>query len=69
MHGGVGIATGYKLDDLCLIPSMVRFFLPSVQNSSVVHPASYPMGTEGFFPKHKMADNGYILPLPHVYMV
>jgi hypothetical protein len=51
----VGIALGYGLDDR---GSRVRFpeeagnfsLHHRVQNGSGAHPASYPMGTRGFFP-------------------
>jgi hypothetical protein len=54
-----GIALGYGLD---YRGSRVRFpvgagnfSLHRVQNGSGVHPASYPMGTRGFFPGGKAA--------------
>jgi hypothetical protein len=51
----VGLALGYELEDRV---SRVRFPAGSgnfslhyrVQNGSGVHPASYPMGTNGSFP-------------------
>jgi hypothetical protein len=51
----VGIVLGYGLDDQ---GSRVRFLAGAgnfslhhhVQNGSGAHPASYPMGTRGFFP-------------------
>jgi hypothetical protein len=56
----VGTALGYGLDDR---GSRVRFPAGAgnfslhhrVQNSSWVHPASYPMGTRGFFPAGRAA--------------
>jgi hypothetical protein len=56
----VGIALGYGLDDR---GSRVRFpagtgnfsLHQRVQNGSWAHPASYPMGTRGFFPGGKAA--------------
>jgi hypothetical protein len=56
----VGIALGYGLDDR---GSRVRFpagagnlsLFHRVQNSSGAHPASYPMGTRGSFPRGKAA--------------
>jgi hypothetical protein len=53
----VGIATGYGLDDKGVA---VRFLavqdfspLHVVQTGSGAHPASYPMGTGGYFPRVK----------------
>jgi hypothetical protein len=46
---GVGIATGYGLDDRGVgvrVPDVV-------QTGSEAHPASYPMGTGGSFPEGK----------------
>jgi hypothetical protein len=56
----LGIALGYGLDDR---GSVVRFPAGAgnfslhhrVQNGSVAHPASYPMGTRGSFPGDKAA--------------
>jgi hypothetical protein len=56
----VGIALSYGLDDW---GSRVRFPAAAgnfslnhrVQNGSGAHPASYPMGTRGFFPGAKAA--------------
>jgi hypothetical protein len=56
----VGIALGYGLDDR---GSRVRFpagvgnfsLHHRVQNGSGAHPASYPMGTRGSFPRDKAA--------------
>jgi len=56
----LGIALGYGLDDR---GSRVRFPEESgsfslhhrVQNGTVAHPASYPMGTRGSFPGAKAA--------------
>jgi hypothetical protein len=56
----VGIALGYGLDDR---GSRVRFPVGArnfslyhrVQNGSVAHPASYPVGTRGSFPGSKAA--------------
>jgi hypothetical protein len=56
----VGIALGYGLDDR---GSRARFPAGAgnfslhhrVQNGSVAHPASYPMGTRGSFPGSKVA--------------
>jgi hypothetical protein len=57
----VGIATGYRLDDRMI---GVRFtagagnfsLLRRVQTGSGAHPASYPMGTWGYFPEGKAAE-------------
>jgi hypothetical protein len=48
----VGRATGYELDDRGV---GVREFsqLHFVQTGSQAHPASYPMGTGGSFPRSK----------------
>jgi hypothetical protein len=59
-EGSVGIALGYGLDDG---GSRVRFpagagnsFLHHrFQNGCEAHPASYPMGTRGYFPGGKEA--------------
>jgi hypothetical protein len=53
----VGIALGYGLDDR---GSRVRFPTGAGnfslhQNASGAHPASYPMGTRGSFPRSKAA--------------
>jgi hypothetical protein len=56
----VGIALGYGLDDRDF---RVRFLAGAgnfslhhrVQNGSVAHPASYPMGTKGSFLRGKAA--------------
>jgi hypothetical protein len=56
----VGIALGYGLDDR---GSRARFpardgnfsLHHCVQNGSGAHPASYPMGTRGYFPAGKAA--------------
>jgi hypothetical protein len=56
----VGIALGYGLDDW---GSRVRFLVGTgnfslhhcVQNGSGAHPASYTVGTRGFFPGGKAA--------------
>jgi hypothetical protein len=56
----VGIALGYRLDGR---GSRFRFMAGAgnfslhhrVQNGSEAHPASYPMGTRGFFPGGKAA--------------
>jgi hypothetical protein len=58
----VGIALGYGLNDR---GSRVRYPAGAgnfclhhrVQNGSGAHPASYPMGTRGSFPRGKAADN------------
>jgi hypothetical protein len=60
--GSVGIALGYGLDDR---GSRVRFPAGAgnfslhyrVQNDSGAHPASYPMGSRGFFPGRKVAGS------------
>jgi hypothetical protein len=60
LYSSVGIALGYGLDDR---GSRVRFPAGAgnfslhyrIQSGSGVHPASYPMGTEGFFPGGKAA--------------
>jgi hypothetical protein len=56
----VGIALGYELDDRCSrvrLPARVGDFSlhHRAQNSSKAYPASYPMGTRGFFPVGKAA--------------
>jgi hypothetical protein len=59
-ESSVGIALGYGLDDR---GSRVQFPAGAgnfslhhcVQNGSGYHPASYPMGTRGFFPWGKAA--------------
>jgi hypothetical protein len=56
----VGIATGYGLDDrgsrVRLPAGAGNFSLRHrIQNGSGAHPASYPMGTRGFFPGSKAA--------------
>jgi hypothetical protein len=55
----VGIATDYGLDDRefgVRVPVGSEFyFLHMVQTGSGVHPASYPIGTGGFFPGGKAA--------------
>jgi hypothetical protein len=46
-----GIVTGYGMDGPGSIPGSAGFsLLHSVQTDSGVHPASFPMRTEGFFP-------------------
>jgi hypothetical protein len=61
-YGVVSIATGYGLDN-----RGIKFesqygqefsFLHIVQTGSGVHPASYPMGTGGSFPRGKAAGAG-----------
>jgi hypothetical protein len=60
LDSSVGIALGYGLDDR---GSRVRFPARAgnfslhhrVQNGTGAHPASYPMGTRGSFPKGKVA--------------
>jgi hypothetical protein len=60
LDSSVGIALSYGLDDR---GSRVRFpagagnfsLYHRVQNGSEVHPASYPMGTRGTFPRGKAA--------------
>jgi hypothetical protein len=54
----VGIVLGYGLDTqgsrVQLLAGAGNFSLHHhVQNGSGAHPASYPMGTRGFFPGHK----------------
>jgi hypothetical protein len=46
---------GYRLDKYGLIPSRKKRFplLHSIQKSSEVHPAFYPMGSRGYFPRVK----------------
>jgi hypothetical protein len=56
----VGIALGYGLDDRgCRVrfPAGAGNFSlhHRVQNGSEAHPASYPMGTRGYFPEGKAA--------------
>jgi hypothetical protein len=56
---GVGIATGYGLDDRGFGVeswySQEYSILNIVQTGSVVHPTSYPMGTGASFPGGKVA--------------
>jgi hypothetical protein len=58
-HSAVGWATGYGLDDKgSEFESRWKqdlSFLHVVQTGSGAHPASYPMGTGGFFPGGKAA--------------
>jgi hypothetical protein len=59
----VGIALGYELDDRgsrAQFPAGAgNFFLHHrVQNGSWAHPASYPMGTMGSFPRLKLPGRG-----------
>jgi hypothetical protein len=50
----VGIATGYGLDGRGSIPGKGQeIILRSFQTGFGTHPASYPMGTEGLFPRGK----------------
>jgi hypothetical protein len=51
----VGISTDYGLDGRGSILSMSKdcSLFHSVQSCSGAHPASYPMGTEGSFPRVK----------------
>jgi hypothetical protein len=55
----VGVVTGYGLDGRGVgvrVPVGVRFSpLHVVQTGSGAHPASYPMGTGGSFPRGKAA--------------
>jgi hypothetical protein len=51
----ISIVTGYVQDGRGLILGMDISFLHSVGTGSGVHPASYPMGTGGFFPESKAA--------------
>jgi hypothetical protein len=56
----VGIALGYGLDDrgsrVRFPPGAGNFSLHHrIQNGSGAHPASYPMGTRGYFPGGKAA--------------
>jgi hypothetical protein len=59
-YRSVCIALGYRLDDR---GSRVRFLARAgnfslhhcVQNGSGAHPASYPKGTRGYFPRGKAA--------------
>jgi hypothetical protein len=55
----VGIATGYGLDDWgrSSSPGRVKNFL-HVQTGSGAHPASYPMGTGGSFPRGVKRQKG-----------
>jgi hypothetical protein len=47
----VGIATKYELDGQGSIPGTARFsLLHHIQTSFGAHPASYPIGTEGYLP-------------------
>jgi hypothetical protein len=56
---GTAIAqTGYRLDKWTIrgrLPIRERFFYQSAQTGSEVHPASYSMGTTGFFSGSKAA--------------
>jgi hypothetical protein len=53
--GSVGIVTGYGLYDWGVIPSRERDFslFHSFRTGSPSHPASYPIGTGGSFPRIK----------------
>jgi hypothetical protein len=55
----VGIATGYGLEDRefkALVPIRSGiFFTHVVQTGSGAHPAFYPMGARGSFPRNKSA--------------
>jgi hypothetical protein len=53
----VGIETGYRLDSWSSIPGRSKRFFSfhNIQTSSGVHPASYPMGTDGYLPRGKAA--------------
>jgi hypothetical protein len=54
-----GIALGYGLDDpgsrVRFPAGAEKFSLHRVQNGFGAHPASYPMGTRGSFPRGKAA--------------
>jgi hypothetical protein len=56
----MGFLHSYRLDDwgsrVQLLAGAGNFSLHyHVQNSSEAHPASYPVGTRGFFPGAKLA--------------
>jgi hypothetical protein len=57
LHSPVGIATGYGLDGRGVevrVSAGVRLFpLYLVHTGSGVHPANYPVGTGGSFPREK----------------
>jgi hypothetical protein len=57
---GVGIATGYGMDDRGVgfhvsVGSRILTF-PYVQAAIRAHPASYPMSTGGYIPRDKAAE-------------
>jgi hypothetical protein len=59
-YSTVGIATDYGLDDGEIgvripVRSRIFSFLHVVQTGSGAHPASYPMGMWGSFPRDKAA--------------
>jgi hypothetical protein len=64
----VGIEMSYRLDRLSLIPGRERDFSlhHSVDTGSGAHPASYTMGTKGFFPRGKEARD-WSSPLTTIY--
>jgi hypothetical protein len=53
----ISIATGYEMDGRGSIPSRGRrFYIPhKVHTTSGAHPASYPTGSGGSFPRGKVA--------------
>jgi hypothetical protein len=56
----VGTETGYRLDGrgfgVRVLAEASFSRLPVIQTSSGAHPASYPLGTGGFFPRGKAAS-------------
>jgi hypothetical protein len=56
-NNSIGIATGYSLDGQGSIPGSNRDFslFRRVQTDSGTHPAFYPMGTGGCFPRGRVA--------------
>jgi hypothetical protein len=56
LGSSVSIMSDYGLDDWGLIPDRGRGFSSnlSIQTSSDTHPASYTMGTRGYFPGDKV---------------
>jgi hypothetical protein len=55
-ESSVGRATGFGLDARILFPAVQNIsLLHGAQTESGAHPASYPMGTGGSYPRDKTA--------------
>jgi hypothetical protein len=52
LENSSGIAMGYGLYGPCSILGSEFSLLYSVQTDCVAYPASYPVGTRGFYPEH-----------------